>query len=109
MPTSLTPSTAFGIQQHAGVYIESVEMTKKLSEKLIINKDATFGQAYGYDPQISFSIRGRSTTAVAAGDTVSGLTTVTGGKTFITSVRTSESKDDFPTFEISGENYPSAT
>jgi len=98
----------FGISQHSGTLIESVEITRRSSEKLVLDKDGSFGQAQSYDPLISFSIRGRGATNVAAGDTASGLTAVTGGKTIITSVRTTLNNDDFPAFEISGDNYPGA-
>jgi hypothetical protein len=99
----------FGISQHSGTLIESVEISRRISEKLVIDKDGTFGQAHGYDPVISFSVRGRGTTTVSAGDSASGLSSVTGGKIIITSVRTSQNNDDFPSFEYSGDNYPSAT
>ena len=99
----------FGITQHTGTLIESVEITRRLSEKLVLDKDGSFGQAHAYDPLTSFSIRGRGATTVVAGDTASSLTAVTGGKTIISSVRTTINNDDFPAFEISGDNYPGAT
>jgi len=99
----------FGISSHGGALIESVEVTKRMSEKLVIDKNGTFGQAHAYDPVTSFSIRGRGDTGVVAGDSNAGLSAgVSGGKTIVTSVRKTENNDDFPSFEISGENYPAA-
>lgn len=99
----------FGITQHAGLLIESVEITKKVDEKMVLDKDSTFGQAHAYNPTQSFSIRGRGTTTVVVGDVASGLTSVTGGKIFVTSTRITESNTDINSFEISGEHYPGAT
>ena len=98
----------FGITQHSGTLIQSVEISKKLSEKLVLDKDGTYGQSHFYNPVISFSIRGKGDTSVAAGDAASGLTIVTGGVTIIKSVKTSTKNNDFPEFDISGENYASA-
>jgi hypothetical protein len=99
----------FGISSHSGTLIESVEVTKRLSEKIVIDKNGTYGQGHAYDPIVSFSIRGRGATTVVAGDSTSGITGVTGGKTIVTSVRKTQNNDDFPSFEISGDNYAGAS
>jgi len=105
MPTNVG---TFGIASHSGLLIESVEQTKRINEKLVIDKDGNFGQAHGYDPVTSFSVRGRGTTTVSAGDGSAGVTGLT-GKVIVTSVRKTENNDDFPSFEISGEAWPQAT
>jgi hypothetical protein len=99
----------FGISQHSGSLIESVEITKKIDEKMVLDKDGTFGQAHGYNPTQSFSVRGRGTSSVAVGDIAASLTSVSGGKIFVTTTRITDSNSDINSFEYSGEHYPGAT
>lgn len=103
----------FGLSQYTGAaYVESVEITKKFntSGKVVMNKDSTFGQAHAADPVFSFSINGRGELALVVGDSLGTiLTAISGGVSIITQTSFSEKADDFPSWSVSGESYPSAS
>lgn len=95
-----------------GELIESVEGTKTMDSKMIMSTSGGFGEARTFDPTYEFTVKGRGTTAVKAGDTSAGAYMpdyISGGRTIITSVKLTQSNDDYSEFEISGVNYPQAS
>lgn len=101
-----------GVQSVTAELIESVESTKNMESKMIMSTEGGFGAAKTFDPTYEFTVKGRGTTTVDAGDTnAAGFIPdyiPTGGVTVITSVKVSEKNDDFNEFEISGTVYPNA-
>lgn len=101
-----------GVQSVSAELIESVETTKQMESKMIMSTEGGFGAAKTFDPTYDFTVKGRGTTTVDAGDTsAAGFIPdyiPTNGVTVINSVKTSEKNDDFNEFEISGTVYPSA-
>jgi hypothetical protein len=101
-----------GVQSVTGQFIESVESTKNLESKMIMSTEGGFGAACAIDPTYEFTVKGRGTTSVDAGDTsAAGYIPdyiSESGVTIITSVKSSEKNDDYNEFEISGVVYPSA-
>jgi hypothetical protein len=101
-----------GVQSVSAELIESVETTKQMESKMIMSTEGGFGAAKTFDPTYDFTVKGRGTTTVDAGDTsAAGFIPdhiPTGGVTVITSVKANEKNDDFNEFEISGTVYPSA-
>lgn len=101
---------AIGVQSVTAELIESVETTKSLDTKMIMESKGGFGAAKGFDPKFEFTIKGRGTTTQEPGASAALIPEgISGGITVITSVKLSEKNDDFNEFEISGVNYPSAT
>ena len=101
-----------GVQSVTGEFIESVESTKQMDSKMIMSTEGGFGAAKTFDPTYEFTVKGRGTTTIEAGDTsaagyIPDYISAT-GVTVITSVKMSESNDDYNEFEISGTIYPSA-
>ena len=99
-----------GVQSVSAELIESVETTKSLDTKMIMSSEGGFGAGKGFDPKFEFTIKGRGTTDLEAGDDPATLLpdSITAGVSIITSVKLSEKNDDFNEFEISGVNYPEA-
>jgi hypothetical protein len=101
-----------GVQSVSAELIESVESTKNMESKMIMSTEGGFGAAKTFDPTYEFTVKGRGTTTVDAGDTsAAGFIPDyidAGGVTVITSVKVSEKNDDFNEFEISGTVYPEA-
>ena len=100
-----------GVQSVTAELIESVESTKNMESKMIMSTEGGFGAAKTFDPTYQFTVKGRGTTTVEAGDTNAASympDTIQGGVTVITSVKLSEKNDDFNEFEITGVNYPDA-
>lgn len=100
-----------GVQSVSAELIESVESTRQMESKMIMSTDGGFGEARTFDPTYEFTVKGRGTTSVKAGDsTASGYVpdAISGGRTIITSVKLTQSNDDYNEFEISGVNYPEA-
>ena len=100
-----------GVQSVSAELVESVEATKTMDSKMIMSTEGGFGAAKTFDPKYEFTVKGRGTTTVDAGDGSAGdylPSYISGGITIITSVKLSEKNDDFNEFEISGVNYPDA-
>ena len=101
-----------GVQSVSAELIESVESTKNMESKMIMSTEGGFGAAKTFDPTYEFTVKGRGTTTVEAGDTSAASFIPdyipTGGVTVITSVKLSEKNDDFNEFEISGTVFPDA-
>lgn len=102
------PST-IGITDSALTLLESVEVTKELEERIILDTDGSFADGKLIDPIISFSVKGRGESPKTLGVTVAcGVTSITGGTTIIDRVKDTEKNDDFNGFEYSGKNFPGA-
>ena len=101
-----------GVQSVTGEFIESVESTKQMDSKMIMSSEGGFGAAKNFDPTYEFTVKGRGSTSVEAGDTSAANYIPdylsTSGVTVITSVKISEKNDDYNEFEISGTIYPNA-
>jgi hypothetical protein len=101
-----------GVQSVTAELIERVESTKNMESKMIMSTEGGFGAAKTFDPTYEFTVKGRGTTSVDAGDAdAAGYTPdyiPTDGVTVITSVKLSEKNDDFNEFEISGTVFPDA-
>jgi hypothetical protein len=98
----------FGIAAITSGYVESVEISKKMTEKMIIDKDGTFAQAHAFDPVFDISIRAKGDTSMKVADaSITGLSVSSYGISLvvITSVRTSERADDFPSFDITAQGF----
>ena len=101
-----------GVQSVTAELIESVESTKQMESKMIMSNEGGFGEARTFDPTYEFTVKGRGTTSVKAGDeSAAGYMPdiISGGRTIITSVKMTQTNDDYNEFEISGVNYPEAT
>ena len=100
-----------GVQSVNGELVESVEGTKSMESKMIMSTEGGFGEARTFDPKYEFTVKGRGTTSVKAGDPSAGgymPDYISGGRTIITSVKLTQKNDDYAEFEISGVNYPDA-
>ena len=105
-----TTSFTFGMGAGVSGYVTSIEVSKKLTDKMIVDKDGTFAQAHAFDPSFSLSIRGGGGSADdVASTTITGISASTYGAAtvMITSVRTTEKADDWSTYEVSAIGYPS--
>ena len=105
-----TTSLTFGMGAGVSGYVTSIEVSKKLTDKMIVDKDGTFAQAHAFDPSFNLSIRGGGDSADEAGGVaITGITATTYGAAtvMITSVRSTEKADDWNTYEVSAIGYPS--
>lgn len=102
-----------GVQSVSGEFIESVEATKQMDSKMIMSTEGGFGAAKNFDPTYEFTVKGRGSVNIDAGDmSAAGYIpdyVSTSGVTVITSVKNSEKNDDYNEFEISGKIYPNAS
>ena len=109
MPVTLN---AIGIQSVDLTLAESVEVSRKVETKPLIDKDGRFADGKAFDPTGDFSIKGRGdlpagvTVGTDGGLAVAGIS---GGVTLITSVKEGQKNDDWNTWECSGQNFPNAT
>jgi hypothetical protein len=102
----------FGIAAITSGFVESIEISKKMTEKMIIDKDGTFAQAHAFDPVFDISIRAKGDTDIeVAENAISGLNVTSYGISLVivTSVRKSERADDFPSFDITAQGFASGT
>lgn len=100
-----------GIHSITAELVESVEATKTMDSKMIMSTEGGFGEAKTFDPKYEFTVKGRGTTSVKAGDvSAAGYLPdyISGGRTIVTSVKLTQKNDDYNEFEISGVNYPEA-
>lgn len=105
-----TTNFTFGMGSGVSGYVSSIEVSKKLTDKMIVDKDGTFAQAHAFDPSFNLSIRGGGDAADGVADTtITGITASTYGAAtvMITSVRNTEKADDWNTYEVSAIGYPS--
>ena len=100
-----------GIGSITASLVESLDVEKKIEHKVIKTSAGGFAQGHRFDPMFEFSVKGRgSVDATLLGGTggTYAPSQVSGGKTILTSVKNSESNEDFNSFEVAGVNYPAA-
>lgn len=101
-------SNGFGISALTGSLIESVEISIDSETKMVMDRLGEFSEARIVDVTQSFTVRGTGTTAVSIGST-SGAPSALSGKIVVTSVKQTQTNEDFEKFEYSGTAYPSAS
>jgi len=100
-----------GVKCVTAALVESVDVQKQIEHKIIKKSDGSFETGHRYDPSFSFSVKGRG---VAAESLLGGSSAayvpeqITGGTTIITSVKNSQTNEDYNSFELSGVNHPAA-
>lgn len=100
-----------GVKSVTAVLVESVDVQKQIEHKIVKNNDGSFESGHRYDPSFSFSVKGRG---VADESLLGGSATyvpqqILGGTTIITSVKNSQTNEDFNSFELSGINHPATS
>lgn len=101
-------ANGFGISALTGTLIESVEISYDSETKTLMDKEGNFSEARIMDVTTGFTVRGAGTSAVAIGG-VTGAPSGVSGKVVITSVKRTQTNEDFERFEYSGTAYPSAS
>jgi hypothetical protein len=100
-----------GVKCVTAALVESVDVQKQLEHKIIMKSDGAFETGNRYDPSFSFSVKGRG---VADESLLGGASAayvpeqITGGTTIITTVKNSQTNEDYNSFELSGVNHPAA-
>jgi hypothetical protein len=103
------PSTnGFGISYLSDESIESIEISFDSETKMLMNANGDFAQAHLYDTTGTFSVKGWGTPSVAVGSN-SGAPSFVVGKIIVTSVKTSQTNEDFERYEYSGTAYLNAS
>jgi hypothetical protein len=100
-------ANGFGIQALVGTLIESVEISYDSETKMLMDRAGEFSEARVMDVTHGFTVRGAGDTGVTIGST-SGAPTGVDGKVVITSIKRTQTNEDFERFEYSGTAYPSA-
>lgn len=101
-----------GVKCVTAALVESVDVQKQLEHKIVKKSDGAFETGNRFDPNFEFTVKGRG---VASEDILGGASSsyvpeqITGGKTIITSVKNSQTNEDYNSFEVSGVNYPGAS
>ena len=98
----------FGITKHQGALIESVELEKKTEMKALKGSNGNVARVHVYNPTNSGSVKGHGELSIVPGIGDAGVAGATTGVTVITSVKETESNDDFASWEYQYENYPNA-
>ena len=101
-------SNGFGIQALSGTLIESVEISYDSESKMLMDRLGEFSEARIMDISYSFTVRGAGDTSIAIGG-ASGAPNEISGKTVITSVKKTQTNEDFERFEYGGVTYPNAS
>ena len=102
------PSTnGFGIAAITGALIESAEINYESEIKSLMTYDGGFSEARISDVTQTFTVRGTGTTAVSIGG-ASGAPTALSGQIIVTSIKRTQTNEDFEKFEYSGTAYPNA-
>ena len=105
MPATFGITSNFGLTPPTGGVVEESSSEDEVEAKTIKDQTGTTCRAVpGKVIKTTVTIKGRGldmTTALAAGP-------MTEGKVAVTSLKNSESNDDFPTFEQTGVKYTSA-
>jgi len=92
----------------AGGVVESVDVDYKAEVKVLKDTDGGFSEARAIAAEYSFSVRGKGVATVTAGGSTGAPSNVS-GKIIITSVKQTQTNDDWESFEYSGSAYPNAT
>lgn len=101
-------ANGFGITQVDGESIESVDVSFDTETKMLMNAYGEFSEAKVYDVTASFSVKGFGTPSVSIGGS-SGAPDLVSGKVIVTSVKRTQTNEDFERFEYSGTAYLSAS
>jgi hypothetical protein len=86
-----------GVKTVSAALCESVEVTKQVEHKVIKANDGGFAQGHRFDPNFSFSVKGRGSVAASVIGGTGGSylpDVISGGTTIITSVKNSETNED---------------
>jgi len=98
----------FGITKHQGALIESVELERKVEQKALKGSNGNVARVHVYNPTNSGSVKGHGALSIVPGIGDPGVAGASAGVTVITSVKETESNDDFGSWEYQYENYPHA-
>ncbi len=100
-----------GIQSVDLTLAESVEVTRKVDTKPLLDKQGRFADGKAFDPTMEFSMKGRGDlpAGIAVGINDVEIASISGGVTIVTSVKEGQKNDDWNTWECSGQNFPNAT
>lgn len=101
-------ANGFGISAASGTLVESVEISYDSETKMLMDRLGEFSEARIMDTSHGFTVRGAGDTNVAIGGS-SGAPTGVSGKVVITSVKRTQTNEDFERFEYSGTGYPNAS
>ena len=100
-----------GVKCVTAALVENVDVQKQIDHKIVKKNDGTFETGNRFDPSFTFSVKGRG---LAAESLLGGASAayvpaqITGGTTIITSVKNSQTNEDYNSFEVSGVNHPAA-
>lgn len=101
-----------GVKCVTAALVENVDVQKQLEHKIIKKSDGAFEAGNRYDPSFSFTVKGRGVADESQLGGSSGSYVpeqITTGTTIITSVKNSQSNEDYDSFEVSGVNHPAAS
>ena len=99
----------FGVTRVGGALIASVETNDKIEVKQLKGSNGVTARVKAIDPTTDFTVKGHGNCNVGApGVGNSGISGVGGGVTVITSVKNSESNEQFSSWEYSGTVFPNA-
>jgi hypothetical protein len=104
MPANFGVTSTFGLSASSGGVVEESSSEDEVEAKTIRDETGTTCRAIPsrmVKTTVSIKGRGRSDVSVAAG--------ALSGSVKVTSVKNSETNDDFPTFEVTGVKYTSRT
>lgn len=91
--------------------MENVDVQKQVEHKILKKNDGAFETGNRFDPSFTFTVKGRG---LAAESLLGGASAayvpeqIAGGTTIITSVKNSQTNEDYNSFEVSGVNHPAA-
>ena len=100
-----------GVKSVSAALVENVDIEKQIEHKIIMKSDGAFETGNRFDPSFSFSVKGRGSVleSILGGASAAFVPEqITGGTTIITSVKNSQTNEDFNSFELSGINHPAA-
>jgi hypothetical protein len=98
----------FGITKISGTLIESVDCEEKAELKELITSTGTHSAARIVDVTFSFSVKGKGSCPVVAGDN-GGAPDGVSGHIIITNATDSQTNDDWAGFSYSGTAYKYAS
>jgi hypothetical protein len=98
-------------EESANVLIQSVEIERKLGIDVVRkSSDGGFGAAHAADPVHSFTVTILGTSDEAVGTALAmTLTSLSGGKSAVTSKTYKKTNDNFDETVLSGDHAPAAT
>lgn len=102
-----------GVTEASDLYVQSVDIEKKVSEVVRQDKDGKFLVGKTFDPVISGSLKLVGKADDEVGDPDAGLTTalssISGGVTIVTEKTHTTTQDNYDETDVSFENYPGAS